>query len=33
MVMPFVTGRARPGEILVATSGEWSGTGPMSMTY
>jgi PASTA domain len=33
MVVPFVTGRAGPGGILVATSGEWSGTGPMSMTY
>jgi hypothetical protein len=33
MVVPFVSGRARPGEILVTTSGEWSGTGPMSMTY
>jgi PASTA domain len=33
MVVPSVSGRARPGEILVATSGEWSGTGPMSLAY
>lgn len=33
LVAPFVSGRATPGEILVATSGEWSGTGPMAMAY
>jgi PASTA domain-containing protein len=32
-VIPFVSGRARPGEILVTTSGEWGGTGPMSLAY
>lgn len=33
MVVPSVSGRARPGEILVATAGEWAGTGPMSLAY
>jgi hypothetical protein len=31
--VPFVTGQARPGQILVATTGEWAGTGPISFTY
>jgi PASTA domain len=33
MVVPFVSGRARSGQILVATTGEWAGTGPMSFSY
>jgi hypothetical protein len=32
-VVPFVSGLARPGQILVATSGEWNGTAPISMAY
>jgi hypothetical protein len=33
MVVPSVSGQPRPGEILVATTGEWSGVGPISLTY
>jgi PASTA domain len=33
VVVPFVRGRAIPGQILVATGGEWSGTGPMALSY
>jgi hypothetical protein len=33
MVVPQVTGAVRPGAILVATAGEWTGTGPISLTY
>jgi hypothetical protein len=33
MLVPRVTGAATPGSILVATSGEWAGTGPISLTY
>jgi hypothetical protein len=33
VTVPIVRGSARPGSILVATAGEWSGTGPLSLTY
>jgi len=33
VTVPMVSGSARPGSILVATAGEWSGTGPLSLTY
>ena len=33
MVVPRVTGTARPGAILVASAGEWAGTAPISYTY
>ena len=33
VVVPMVSGPARPGSILVTTAGEWSGTGPLSLTY
>ena len=33
MIVPQVTGAARPGSILVATAGEWAGTGPISVAY
>jgi hypothetical protein len=33
VVVPQVTGRVRLGQILVATTGEWGGTRPMSFSY
>jgi len=33
VTVPMVSGSARPGSILVATAGEWSGTGPLSLSY
>ncbi len=33
VTVPMVSGPARPGSILVTTAGEWSGTGPLSLTY
>jgi PASTA domain len=32
-LVPQVSGAARPGSILVATAGEWTGAGPISLAY